>query len=564
MKISNLFYPLVTNSVSYSKKIGDSLRKSLVKTRLFRYIRVKSNFVLNVGPNLSRQLSQKKKWLQSSSDGPRILVPLIETSHYQFYQVLALAKALSVRGGKIKLLLCGSMLNGCELKSIRSSKVDPCLTCRFNHKNVIPFFDFDVVELSDYISDDQMKTIRNEAQQIVKNYPDEYEYNGVNIIPMTNDSVDRYFYGATPEETSLTLKTIREQHLESSMIGVKAALTIFEEWKPDQLLGNMNVYSVWEPYLHVSTEKAVKFNLISMSTFDYSKIVLNRQELYLGDHRFQNWLKQRDFKAIQPNERVELDRFMRERFSGGSPIFKKHSVFNDTDANLGFLKIDSTKRNIFLFSNIYWDAGLAEYTSLYDGVIPWVIDTIDVLKDRPDCHLYIKPHPAEVFDSSSSLKGVADFIYEHYPALPKNVTIIAPDLKIKPYDLFSVIDVGVVYNGTLALEMLLRGVSVISTGLAPYGYLKSLSTPQSRLDYAKLLTGEKKDSDLDVNEVELFSYFYFIKSLLPWTLTETAYAYNFKRFAFESLDDLMPGKDEYLDHLCDCILDPEITVVEEW
>jgi Capsule polysaccharide biosynthesis protein. len=493
-------------------------------------------------------------------------VPLIETSHYQYYQVLALAKALSVRGAKIKLLLCDSQLTGCELKSIRSSKFDPCLTCRFNHKNVIPFFDFDVVKLSDFISKEQINAIRKKTKKITSKYPAKYVHNGVDIIPMTNDSVDRYYYGATPEDFSAELKDIREQHLETSMLGVTVARKIFEDWNPDQILGNMNVYSSWEPYLRVSTEKSIKFNLLSMSTFDYSKVVLNRQDLYLSDQRFLAWMELRASKKILPNEREELVNFMQERFSGVSPIFKKHQVFKSTGkkSNIDFLNIDPSKRNIFLFSNIYWDAGLAEYTSLYDGVVPWVLDTIDLLKNRNECHLYIKPHPAEVFDSSSSLKGVTDFIYERFPVLPKNVTIIAPELKVKPYDLFSVIDVGVVYNGTLALEMLLRDIPVIGAGLAPYNHLNSLTNPESRADYEKLLVGSRMVSKPNLDEVELFSYFYFIKSLIPWTLTEKSFGYDFKGFNFQSLDDLVPGQDKYLDHLCSCILDPKNTVVEGW
>ena len=39
---------------------------------------------------------------------------------------------------------------------------------------------------------------------------------------------------------------------------------------------------------------------------------------------------------------------------------------------------------------------------------------------------------------------------------------------------------------------------------------------------------------------------------------------NFERYNFDSLDELLPGVDNYLDHLCNCILDPENTVVEGW
>ncbi len=143
-------------------------------------------------------------------------------------------------------------------------------------------------------------------------------------------------------------------------------------------------------------------------------------------------------------------------------------------------------------------------------------------------------------------------------------SFISPELKIKPYDLFSFIDVGLVYNGTLALEMLWSDIPVIGAGLSPYNHLNSISTPENRTKYMELLLGRTKIAKNNSNEIELFLYFFFIKSLIPWTLTERAYNYPFKGHDFQSVDELKPGNDKYLDHLCNCILYPDLTVVENW
>ena len=41
-------------------------------------------------------------------------------------------------------------------------------------------------------------------------------------------------------------------------------------------------------------------------------------------------------------------------------------------------------------------------------------------------------------------------------------------MKIKPYDLFPYIDLGIIYSGTLGLEMALSNVPVVSVGCTPY------------------------------------------------------------------------------------------------
>ncbi len=539
------------------------LRYRLGKLWLARYIRLFVRYWLHIKPNLTRQLRPLKAPLLGERR-PRILIPQIETNHYQFYQVLVLAKALELRGAHVKVLLCDSRLNGCEIKSIRSAKTDICLSCRFNHKNVVPFFGLETVLLSDCVSEQQVGAIRQQAEAVSRQYPARFEYKGIDIIPMTNDSVVRYFYGAVPGSESEELREIRSQHLETSMIGIESAEVISSKWMPDSILGNMNVYSVGDPYTQFFNKRSIKTNSVSLATANYFAIAFNRMDLYGDGRRYERWSAARGGTQLNADERLELVRFMAERYDGSALMFKTINFFGASDDAIASLRIDPDKRNIFLFSNIYWDPGLNRQGSLYDGVISWVLDTIEILKDQPGCHLYIKPHPSELFDTTVSLRSVADHIRERFPVLPHNVTIIHPILKIKTYDLFPMIDAGVLYNGTLGLEMMFDDIPVIVAGLSTYGHLKSVSSPPSREEYARMLKGESPAPAPDRVEIERFLYFFFIKTMIPWNLTKRVYGDDFKGYTFESLDELLPGKNPHLDHLCRCILDPSNTVIEGW
>ena len=197
-------------------------------------------------------------------------------------------------------------------------------------------------------------------------------------------------------------------------------------------------------------------------------------------------------------------------------------------------------------------------------MISWVLETIQICSTIEDCHLYIKPHPGEVFDSSSSLKVMSQIIRDAFPELPSNVTIIAPELKINTYDLFPFIDVGVIFNGTLGLEMLLSGIPVISTGKTTHFGLGFAVEPADKDQYRSALLGEIVFPVINREKLELFAYFYFIRTLIPWTLTKQVYADNFDGFTFDSLNELETGKNAHLDHLCNCVLDPDNTVIEAW
>jgi hypothetical protein len=380
---------------------------------------------------------------------------------------------------------------------------------------------------------------------------------------MTNDSVTRYFYGNVSTNQGIVEK-IRMQHLDTALTGIHVAKNIASAWKPDIVLGNMNVYSTWEPYSRYFLNQGIKSNTISLNPLNYSCITFNLLEIYKSTERFENWKNRRTSNFLIEEEKIALNNFIQERYCGMSQIFQDSKVFEGAGDLNDILSIDQNKTNVFLFSNIFWDVGISETGFLYEDVISWVMDSISIVAGSEQIHLYIKPHPAEVYDSSSSLKGIREFIYETYPLLPTNVTIIHPEYKIKTYDLFPFIDFAILYNGNLGLEMLLKGIPIVLTGLSPYKFLDSVTKPNSRSHYQEILLGNCEINKIDSLEVELFSYFYFIKVFIPWTLTNRAFADDFKGFTFNSLNDLLPGEDKYLDHICNCILNPKHTVIEAW
>ncbi len=544
-----------------NRKLGNP-----AKTILFRYLRIYLRHYFFVKPNLLSQLKLKSQINVSNKLGEnrkKILIPMIESSHYQFYHLLGLSKALQLRGADVKVLICDSFLNGCELKSVTTSKVDPCFNCRFNREKTLPLYNLDFIKLSEYISNEEIETIRANSKKLAKKIPKEMIYKEIDIIPMINESVTRYFYGGTSNHNREVVMPVIASHIESAMIGVSVATKIFSDWKPDIVFSNMSTYSTYEPYFRVAEKNHRKYNMITTSEFHYYKKIFNWYELNKSE-RFFRWVQSRNSEKLSRTEEHELNSFLAKRKSGESDVFVEFDYFGEENNREKLLQINKNKKNFFLFSSIYWDVGLNELNTIYDGMIEWVLDSIEALKDQKNSHLFIKTHPGEYYTTSKSLKTVQEFIKNKYPQLPDNVTIISPEMKIKPYELFESIDIGLVYNGTIGIEMLQHNIPVINSGVAPYMMLDSVTSPKSISGYHALLKGEEKINQVNQKEIQLFSYFYFIKTLIPWTLTKKARDNNFKKYSFDTLDDIMPGNDRYLDHICDCIFNNEDVIPEAW
>ncbi len=544
--------------------------KSLLPEKVRIFIR-NSYLFRKISLNVFNGVILKKRLIKNLSNiddviattdyrGEKVLVPLIESSHYQIYQVLLIAKALKIRGADVRILLCDATLPACEIKSIRNTKVDPCLNCRVNARYLIPEFQLNTMRLSGIISNKKIEDLQQIAKAIVSEYPTYYEYAGVNIIRTVDDSVTRYFYGGVPTEPSEELNLVRLRYVTSILIGFEAAKNIHKIWDPDIIFGNMEVYVDWSPYHQYFSKHGKKSATISMSQFNYQTLLINANSLYRSNERYLNWNKANENKPLDALQEDEIKQFVRKRFKGDSDVFRQYGFFNE-DSEL--IKVDKSKRNIFLFSNVFWDVGMSEFGDLYEGVISWVLSSIDLIKDYSDCHLYVKPHPAESFDVKSS-KGIVDFIHEKFPQLPSNVTIIFPEMKIRTYDLFEYIDVGVVYNGTLGLEMLFSGIPVISCGKTPYGGINLVSEPDSEKEYLDLLLGKLQIAEPTKKQVNHFAYFYFIKTLIPWNFTASAYGEEFQGFKMDSIKDILPASDYYLDHICNSIVSSNEDFMDNW
>jgi len=531
---------------------------------IVRYLRLWARFRFALRPRLARQLSHRGAPQARPGGGPRVLVPVIETSHYQHLQVLIVAKALQLRGAEVKVVICGQALDGCEIKTVRNADLaDPCLSCRFHERSILPMFGLDVVRLADLAGTAERAAIREQARQMVRLGREHMQRDGVDLGQTVEDSVTRYFYGAVPQDRE-RVEALRAVHLGTALLNLGVAQRLAAEWNPDVIFTHMISYGEWEPYFKYFRARGTKFRSISLSQFDFSRVVISGFELFQGTERFRKFLDSRGGRLLDALERRQLEQFTRQRTEGNAAIFQHDGYFraraaDEVKARIGF---EPGKRNIFLFSNLYWDVGLSNQAALFDNVLDWVLKTAEILREHPECHLYIKPHPAEV--ASGSMRGVAQVVRDRYPQMPANITIIEPEWKINTYQLFPLIDLGVIFTGTLGLEMMLTGIPVVSTGATSHKGLGFAAEPQTLDEYRDMLLGTTPTPVIDRERLELFAYFYFIRTLLPWTLTSRAYADDFAGYTITSLEDLEPGHDPQLDHLCNCILEPGNTVIEAW
>ena len=68
---------------------------------------------------------------------PLVVVPILETNHHMHLHILGIAKAFSVRGYNVLVIVCDEYLPACEIKSCRTSpNSNACFKCNTNRKHL--------------------------------------------------------------------------------------------------------------------------------------------------------------------------------------------------------------------------------------------------------------------------------------------------------------------------------------------------------------------------------------------------------------------------------------------
>ena len=530
---------------------------------LYAFLKLKRKIKKVIVPSISRQLVFKDGSYPSRNvKGKRILIPWIETNHYTLYTMLIVVKALELRGAKVKILVCDQYLGACERKNVRNKGVNVCRACKLTQDEVIPLFNLDTIRLSEFIDSELLEELKKKAGEVCINYPDSFEYHGIDLIYSVNESITRYYYGADPPSEAEKFR-LRFEHLLTAMICTEASKIINEDYHPDVLLTQMLVYSMGRPFSrffeNIRECRVCSFGIVG---HNYSAFAVDDHETFMHNERFNKFIKARSRKILTEEERVELRGWFSERLKGTSTFHIEHGSFQvDVDLKKR-LKIDNNKRNLFLFTGIFWDAKTDEESTIFDSLTDWVVSTVDIIKDKQDINLYIKVHLAEAF-GTKSLKGVLDFVYEKYPVLPKNIIPILPEWQINPYDLFPYMDAALIYNSTTGLEAAYMDIPVILAGKSQYSGVDLVWEPKTQEEYISFLCDKNLKIKHDREMFELFCYYYFIKRPVPFNLTDRVCSNNnFEKYKLHSLDDIMPGKNYMLDHFCDCILNGRLP--ESW
>jgi len=551
---------MVFGSSIEQRKIKDFLKKLLESFHLKHLI-----YKMMIVPSQEIALYRLRKivWnfnsLNKKYKGKKILFNSVDAKYLRStYFEGEIAKSLQARGHKVKMLICGGALNMCTTRFTIEKPPDSwsCKNCIYFSTNFFKTIGLPHSIYQDYIKGEELETIKSKVNEMSLEKCKNFIYKGVKVGFLSITSTQRYFKGGKP--TKKSYEHVLRSELINAIISTDVAEKVLNKDKPDILITIHSGYSSWGSFAEYLRNNGVRV-CVWGSGYTKDTVIFNRHDLH--DNFKEYYEKNRKNKTLNEREEVELISFLDKRKQGEKEGGTYKYGFSQDGRNLERLYgVNKYKKTYVLFPNLPWDASLINANEAFKDVYEWISYTIELFKERKKLQLIIKIHPSEKI--SGSRRTVLDYIYDKFEFVPSNIKIIPPETKISAYSLFPFIDVGIVYIGTLGLEMTLDNIPVVIAGRIHYGnngFTYNISTKREYRDTLFADTPKLKEQNIEL--AKTYAYFYFIKSFIP---NNFIYYNNFLDLGWKinSLGEFAEGKDKFLDHICNYIINGGI--YQDW
>ncbi len=267
-------------------------------------------------------------------------------------------------------------------------------------------------------------------------------------------STIRFFRTSQLDYNNEYVKLYYKLALMNSLLSRHVGKYVLKEIKPEYFFTSHGIYSTWAPAFQFLKNNGIK-TIVYSATHDHS---LNPQEIFTSSNYSVYFLSSSKFWLKYKNTPVteEMKKTVKVYFQSRQQYatIDMKLLYSGKRSSFKIDKDDGYKYHISMFPNVIWDGNISARHKVFKDYRDWIFSTIDFVKERKDIMLYIKSHPSEV----TVLKGsprIVDIINNTINLKEiKNVHIIPPEININTYEfLSSGIDLGLVYDGYLAVEM---------------------------------------------------------------------------------------------------------------
>ena len=480
----------------------------------------------------------------------------------------AIAAALRLRGSKVHAVICDGAFRACVRRTIQdgvpvSQWQQACHQCQAQTSIMLKTMGIPYSFIGDHVPFRIRKKLWDQTASVTWDTLDALSYDETSVGKNARSAIFRYLKG---QELKGDEEIVRE-YAYSALVCAAASTNAIKRFSPSRIFMSHCIYVDWGPALQVAIARQLPVFAWKASYLTgrfFFKHVQDNVRISFHALSSAGWdvCKHAD---LSPKQIARLDGFWDSRY-------KKHESFDMKQLKQYHGRIEQLEQKYALQStmpvwgilaHINWDS-VSDYAPMaYFSLDEWMLDTLREITNIPTVQWLVKVHPAEMWHHSA--RGVHALIEKYFPSLPSHVRVISAEEEINPLEFFELIDGGVTVYGTSGLELALQGKPVILAGEAHYGGKGFTHDGWSRNTYRQLLRQASLLKPLSEEQKLLarkYAYCYFIQRQIPLPVVKDPQSAWWK-FQYHQRHLLLPGKEPFMDMVCDRILDGQDFIMDE-
>ena len=386
---------------------------------------------------------------------------------------------------------------------------------------------------------------------------DRYIYLEIDLRPFIESSMVRFFKSAVgfvkdEQDFEQVLKLCTENAINSCLVASK----VDSKLNPDIIVTSHAIYSTWGPFYEYYKRCGKRVITYGFSGFKNNGVIFSQKGLVANrcDDGF--------FKAYQNKIDLSLanktvKEFFDKRFKGEAADLKVFGNYTENDKFLKELQNRTDKKQVFaMFSNVLWDNSLTGTDSIFQSQVEWLLETVTFFSKENNKLLILRAHPAEAswMKPRVSVRDILENKLGTSVENIKNIIFISPDTPIRSYSLFPIIKAGLVYNGTIGLEMLYKNIPCIIAGKAPYSNAGFTLSFENKTDYFDVFNKINEVHQYQEKKREIlikYLFYYFYLNEIPLSFFDETKLRTPKR----NVEPRSILKDKNLEHIANTVLE---------
>lgn len=480
----------------------------------------------------------------------------------------AIAAALRLRGINVHAVICDGPFRACVKREINDGVPvarwqDACAQCRADNAAVLKRMGISYSFIGEFVPESSRAAFWDLTAPVKWETLDDLCYGDINVGKNVRSAILRFLkgYSLTGHE-----EIVREYSF-SALVVAAAAACAMDRIAPSRIFMSHGTYVDWGPALHTALFRGIPVTAWMASYLPvrfYFRHVEDNIRIDFHNMSHAAWEKC-ESSDLSPAQNARLDKFLEDRYRKHVSFDMKH--LKKYSGNIDHLRKEyapiSDKPIWGIMLHVNWDC-VSDYSPMaHASFDDWLLDTMREILNIPDVHWLVKVHPAEAWDNPAS--GALRLIERYFPLLPSHVRVISAEEEISPLNFFELIDGGVAVYGTSGLELAVLGKPVILAGEAHYGgkgFTYDGLTPDAYKQLLREAGSLKPLSEEQRLLARRYAYCYFIQRQIPLSVVRDPKS-AWWGFQHDKRHLLLPGRDPFVDFICERILDGDDFIMDE-